>query len=465
MQALVFTQDTSNQYLLGGTTSNGRFQLWRSHDLNQWQMLRLSGDPHFSARLGPGGYPSHLFAEPSGELLLVLSDLEFGLRYARFDPDRGTISLDLIKDAGLQAYAMTALQGGSYLLALEQPDGIDLRRYRRFQSPQNGANPAAKPIYTETEVDRAGNRWHRTFARSRVIAPDVTAIAGEADGRVWWGIETGVMSVRGRDFFFQDASMGFFTHNVADIRPCGDTIYFAALHGDQNRLAMARVSRSAGGRTDYAVEVIALPDAKGDVTSLSCSSGSGSKAAIALVGTADGHVFMVRRHEIVWRQQLAKDAAITAFAATATDPTAYIATAAGNLFEMNNGTVKPVASTGGVTPISALTIDRKGRLWMARDGAGLFRRDAKGWTHIAPDAFPYRSIASLHADPRRGVWVLPSSAVTSVGLVHVTDKQFQLYNPPSRRLARPIDIDVTADGNLWIGTALDGFYRLERARP
>ena len=357
IHALVLTQDRSNRYLLGGTTGDGRFRLWRSNDLRQWQMFRLNGDRHFNNRFGAAGYPSHLFAEPSGELLLVLSDLQFGLRYARFNPDHSAVRLDLIKDAGLEAYAITAMQDGSYLLARDLPHAIELRRYRKFQSPQNGDNPAAKPIYTETEVDQAGNRWHRTFARSRIIAPDVTAIASETDGRVWWGIETGVMSVKGRDFFFRDASMGFFTHNVADIQPCGDTVYFAALHGDQDRLAMARVSRRAGGRTDYAVEVISLPDTDGAVTALSCGPGSGFNDAIVLVGTADGHALMVRRHEIMWRQRLAKGAAITAFAVTATDSTAYVATSSGELYELNRGKTQLVDQPGDIAPISALAVD------------------------------------------------------------------------------------------------------------
>ena len=209
--ALVLTQHTSGRYLLGGTTSDHRIRLWRSNDIRQWQRLRLRGDRHFTNSYGPAaGYPSQLFAEPAGQLLLVVSDFKFGLRYARFDPDRGTVNLDLIKDAGLEAYAIAALQDGSYVIALEKPDGIDLRRYRSFQSPHNGDNPPSKPIYTEVEVDRAGNRWHRTFARSRFIAPDVTAIAGEADGRVWWGIETGIMSVKDGDFFFQEVKQPFF---------------------------------------------------------------------------------------------------------------------------------------------------------------------------------------------------------------------------------------------------------------
>jgi len=52
-----------------------------------------------------------------------------------------------------------------------------------------------------------------------------------------------------------------------------------------------------------------------------------------------------------------------------------------------------------------------------------------------------------------------------VGLAHVTDEGFQLFNPPGRRLAQPIDMDVVDDGHVWIGTALNGFYRLERAQP
>ncbi len=468
IRALVLTQDSSGRYLLGGTTSDGRVRLWLSNDIRQWQMLRLRGARHFTDHFGPSNYPSQLFAEPTGQLLLVVSDAQFGLRYARFNPDRGTINFDLVKDAGLEAYAIAAQQDGSYLVALEQPDGIDLRRYQRFQSPHNGENPPNKPIYTEVEVDRAGNRWHRTFAKARYIAPDVTAIAGDANGRVWWGIESGVMSVKGRDFFFQDASMGFFTHNVAHIRPCGDAVYFAALDNDQDRLAMARASRGVGyganRQTGYAVEVVSLPDSGGAVTALFCNASPATETPTLLVGTENGDVLAVNHHEVLWHRQLESRAAVTAIAATA-EGVPYAATSTGDLYQFEDETVRQLAQPGDPAPISALTVDRSGRLWIGRDGKGLYRRDANGWTRGVPDTFPYQSVAALHADPESGVWVLPAPDVTSVGLAHVTDTGFQLFNPPSRRLARPIDIDVFDHRHVWIGTALNGFYRLERAKP
>jgi len=60
---------------------------------------------------------------------------------------------------------------------------------------------------------------------------------------------------------------------------------------------------------------------------------------------------------------------------------------------------------------------------------------------------------------------LPGPDITSRGVARVTATGFEFFNPPSRRLAQPIDFDVAANGDLWIGTALNGFYRLERSRP
>ena len=263
--------------------------------------------------------------------------------------------------------------------------------------------------------------------------------------------------------------MGFFTHNVAQIRPCGNTVYFAALHDDQDRLAMARVSRVVGGgatrRTDYAVEVISLPDTRGAVTALFCNAGPDTDPPTLLVGTADGDFLAVDHHEVLWHRRLGESTAVTAIVTATTHAALYAATSAGDLYQLKDGTVQRVAQPGEIPPISALTIDRSGRLWIARDGEGLYRRDANGWTRVAPNTFPYQSVAALHADSRRGVWVLPGPDVTSVGVAHVTDEGFQLFNPPNRRLAKPIDIDVVDNGHLWIGTALNGFYRLERAQP
>ena len=469
IRSLVLIENRAGRFVFGGKLQGGSFQLWRSNNLSDWQPVTTRGPEQEDNNFSRADYPSNLFAEPSGDLLLLTSDAIFGLRYARVNPDQGRLELDLVKDAALEDYAVTALGDGSYLVALAQGDGIELRRYRRFQSPDNGVNPPAGRIYTEVETDASNNRWHRTFARHRTIRPDVTAIAVEEDGRVWWGIESGIMSVNRSDFFSQEVAEGFFAHAVSDIVPCGDRVYFAAPRAPRDRVALARVTGSVtttlGRRTAYATEAISLPAFEGQITALTCFNPQGSGRASLVLGTSGGEMLALHRHEPLWRTSVGRSAAVTAIAADR--GSLFAGTAEGRVYHLTGDGLVPAAAPPGEGAISAMTFDAKGRLWLAKENEGLWVAEPAGWRQLADPSsdFPYRSIAALHADPKNGVWVTPSPESLSVGLLQVTDQGIRYFNPPSRRLAKPLGIDVAANGDIWIATALHGFYRLERAVP
>jgi hypothetical protein len=406
-------------------------------------------------------YPAQLFAEPTGDLLLLHSEGIHGLQYSRLHPDTGRAIPDLVKDAGLEAFAATVLGDGAYLVALQQSDRIDLRRYRRFQTSEPKADLRNSPLYTEMETDAQGNRWHRTFARRRFTLPDVTAVAVEPDGREWWGIEAGVFSRKGKDYFVQFVPEGFFFNTVSDIVPCGSAVYFASRHLDEPRVGIA-LPRSSGGRTTYSVEARRIEDAEGRITALACD-----RNRTLLVGTSGGDVIALTGDRVDARFHLENGEAASAITAHPREAPVYFGTNRGRLFRLADDFQEIDITPADGQPIQGIAIDRQDRLWLAIEKKGLYLRRGQRWEDRSPaiPGLPYFSVTDMIADPAEGLWLLINPEFASPGLGYFDGTDIRFLNPPHRPLATPVDLAVAADGTVRVGTALEGFYKLERPAP
>lgn len=457
---LMLVEDAKGVTRLGALTQQGSLRLWRSNDLERWTMRQLSAQV-LGAGWGSGNYASYLLAEPDGRLLLLLSDRTYGLQFARFDPDTSEPAADLVKQAGMEDFAATATDQGSYLVALRESDGITLRRYRKFQSPAVPQNPRWSRLYTEVEADGRGNSWRRTIARGRFILPDVTAVGVQPDGRVWWAVESGVFSMDGQDSFFQDVSQGFFHHYVSDILPCGKAVYFASRFLPEPKVGSALPRRGAG-RTTYTVEATRLEGAAGRITALACD-----RDKRLIVGTSEGDVVVLQDTEIVRRLSLARGQSVAAIAADPGQPGSYLGTDQGRLYRLAEDLQEVDVGPARGHAIQAMAIDRDQRLWLAIEGRGLYRRHDGRWqdrSALVAD-LPYFSVAALRADPVAGIWLLPHPEVAPLGLGYSDGETLSFFNPPHRRLSAPVDFDVAADGSVWIGTGFHGLYKLERPAP
>lgn len=195
--------------------------LWSSNDLVSWDTrdFDLNRYNHVS-EVAP--HRVQLLPHNNTELTALISDTKVGLQYARFNPDTDEPVFDLVRGTGLEDYAASPV-GNRYLVARRLNDAIEFREYEHFQTHPAGRQPDRGIIYSEYSPGIGGNNWRRIFARWRVIQPDVTTVAVGADERVWWGIETGAMTLKENDFFAVDVADGFFHHHVTMITPCGKT--------------------------------------------------------------------------------------------------------------------------------------------------------------------------------------------------------------------------------------------------
>jgi hypothetical protein len=447
-------EDRSGRYRLVAIDGEAKLVLWSSNDLKRWQQRKFVINDYRFPELA-STHPLTLFSESSGRLLVLLSDGSYGLQYTRFQPDAGVPSVDLVKDAGLQTYAAASLGQGNYLVALRGNDVIRFQQYRTFRAPENAANSRQSRVYVESSSDTVGRRWQRIFARERWILPDVTTVGAAADGRVWWGIETGVMALKDGDFFFSDVAGGFFHHDVTHIVPCGSRVAFASSTLRAPVLGFAERSRGSGR---FAIRSQQLKNMRGRITAVTCAMDE-----TLYVGTEKGDVLGFDEREVVMEQRL-NDESVTAIAFDRATASVWVGTAAGRLYQSGSRLQEvrlPPTATG---PIRALAVDRTARLWAATGNAGLHRRSRKGWLHIAPGTtrLPYTAIGSIRADTEDGVWLLPHPGIRSIGLAHFRRDETELLNPPDRRLEAPTGLSVGPDGDIWLGTAYHGVYKLER---
>jgi len=200
-------QDSGGVYRLALFSGNGQTKLYSSNEGSNWSVrgLSLKCDCKSSSNQV---HSFQLFPQPRGGLTLLVSDNTYGLQFTRFNPDAGNPELDLVTRALTQPYAATKTPDGKFLVALKKNKGIEVYQYSNFST--NRTNKARFAIYTEQDQDHADNTWNRIFAYRRVITPDVTALAVGPKGRVWWGIESGIMTRTEKTFSVQDVGNGFF---------------------------------------------------------------------------------------------------------------------------------------------------------------------------------------------------------------------------------------------------------------
>jgi TolB-like protein len=459
-------EDRGGTFRMTALGRNGEMHLWSSKDAGTWQPRSFQIDSPYGT-FAPM-HRTQLSALPNGELLLLVSDPVVGLQYARFQPDGGEPRLDRVSRTALEAFAAVPARSGSYLLALRQNDEILLREYRKFNTTGVGVKKyeRAWPIYVEEDRDRSGNRWRRVTARARVIIPDVTSVGVEPSGRVWWGIESGVMAKTGEEFFATDVSQGFFYHYVTTIKGCGGgTVWFGADHLDRPVVGYVRMVRNAvvaALLTKF--ETRPVPGASGAVTAMAC----GRSAGEVYVGTSRGDLVGMTADAVPARWALEGAPHITALAVEPQTGAVWVGTKDHGLYQIQGGSPRRVTLGAGLLDrhVTALTVDANGALWVALYGKGLARRSGEQWTSFTPgnSALPDWSIGQLAAAPTGGVWYLVHPETRSRGAGYFDGSRGRLHNPPHTILDRPSSLALDPQGHVWIGTWFDGLYELEPPR-
>jgi TolB-like protein len=454
----IICEDASGVYRLAAIGDDNHLHLWSSRDVKSWQ-LKSHAVNRYTYAENAAPHRMHLYGEGPNTLLLIMSDAQFGLQYVRFNPDVEAPRFDLVKDAGLEAYSITPFKNNSYLVAQQKHDVVELRHYSRFQSDRPKGGEPGSIIYSEYATDDDDNEWRRIFARMRAIQPDVTTVNVAPDGRVWWGIETGIMSFKGADFYSADVSQGFFHHHVTSIEPCGDTTAFASRDAIEPVIGWAD-AKSKGFRLARRQ----LQDTAGTVTALGCINDD------VYIGTSTGEFmrFDGQATEVLHRFSGQAITAITAGVAPALPAAGrqvWIGTDQGHVYRYQSVMEQTAFPDADGQPVRALAVDADGVLWASVDGRGVFHFKERQWSGIAPidrgAVRSYQSVMTIRPDPDKGVWMLPGPEEVSHGVLYSDGARSLLLNPPDRIIQAPTGVGVDARGVVWIGTAFDGLFRLE----
>jgi ligand-binding sensor domain-containing protein len=116
--------------------------------------------------------------------------------------------------------------------------------------------------------------------------------------------------------------------------------------------------------------------------------------------------------------------------------------------------------------VRSLEIDQSGTLWAAVNKKGVYQLIKDQWKQHEESSNElshlFKSIGIIRKDPKNGVWLMSDSDVQSHGILHTDGHTTTLYNPPDRILKAPTGLSVDPIGNVWIGTAFDGMFRLQR---
>jgi hypothetical protein len=447
--AIALGQDKTGRYYAIIASGSGRPFVYTSNDGTVWKntamLSKFYGDSKAFAT-----FPMTLFSE-NDAMTLVFSDVYTGLQYSKIGPDSATTP-DLVTQSALDTFAITRTDTG-YITAQWKDDDIHIQQFSQLAFPTNPVNPANEVIYTERSKSSTGEEWNRIFARERFRVPDVTAIDATPDGHLWWGIETGIMALKGKDFFMRDVSEGFFYHFVDQITHCGDRVWFAS-----SKLSPARVGFNHGGAPNAASlgQSLKLPELEGAVTAMACGNNgamyfaSAEGKIVALPASGKQTILSLPEN---YKGQLASLAYDTV------SQRLLAGTAKGAILSVSDkGEVSVIHSYTGHS-IDALASGKDGVLWAGVHDDGLYAIKADGTVikhHTQKDIRV--NLQKLIAGNHQDVWAIASRYAPSPGLIHADKNSVSFHNPPQKTLDEIIDFTLAEDGTLWIGTNLDGIY-------
>ena len=394
---LLLTQDSSGAYRLGYFGGHGKIHLWRSNDGRGWTAkqfaVRFWNQSFFPT---PGTHRMRLLPLDNSQLLMLVSDNMYGLQYARFHSDTQAPLLDLVSRAGLEAYGVTEAppnEAGAtdpsapperdYLVALKHGDRVEFRRYRRFNVNGHAIEKDIRnwPIYREVEADSQGHTWHRIFAQVRRIIPDVTSLGIDPDGRIWWGIESGVMYKQGDQFLATDVSQGFFHHLVTNITssPNG-RVWFSSKHLREPKLGYIDrpppIDQTLRTGAPPRFETVSVPGIDGAIT----DAAAGLDGSQVYVGTSRGRVVGFDGTRLFFDQTFGSP--VTAVAFDRITQTLWVGTEQGGVSRVKGhevtrygGDAEDGLAAGAVLD---LAVDARRVVWAAVTGCSARRPRDKG---------------------------------------------------------------------------------------
>ena len=465
---LSLVQDSSDVYRLAYLGFRGKLNLLRSVDGLDWTKnevdVKLWKETFVPT---PKTHRIRLFPLEMGHLLITVSDNMYGLQFAKFHGDSAEPLLDLVTRAGLEAYGMTKGEGDNYFVSFKETDKIVIRQYKNFNIRGEPIEKDTRnwPIYKEIEKDTQGNQWMRIFSQARNRMSDVTSLGIESSGRVWWGIESGMMYKHGEHFLATDVSLGFFNNFVTNITSCSDKkVWFSSHALDKPELGF--VAGASGVMTPLnkmrpKFQKVTVVGVRGAITDVACV----GKADQIFIATDQGDVAKFDGKNIFAKQAINLGHPVTSLAYDQNKKVLWIGTKQEGLYRIEGGDRKVFKKGEGLVSnhIVDLVIDQDGALWVSVYGEGLMRFKDNKWEHFTPENSPinYWSIDRMAGDKKKGIWFLPHDDVVSQGIAYFDGNKGVMVNPPYNVFNAPSSIVVEDEDTLWIGSWFDGVYQLK----
>jgi signal transduction histidine kinase/ligand-binding sensor domain-containing protein len=376
---------------------------------------------------------------------------------ARFDGVRFTREGPADSDALLhRIYALYEdRQGALWIGSRSGLTWLRAGRVEHYAMPESRRKSGVRTIVEDTR----GRLWARTLTDLFVVrdgglalvAPDVRAIGVRSDGTVWIVTHDGLGRVEGDRVVVTQPAPAVagearpFSVLAAVLEDDDGTVWFGAPWG------LGRLTR------DKAWTVFTSRDglpATG-VTAL-CRDRDGTLWVGTTGGLARVHggrpVTAGRRHPLLESRILAvhEDREGSLWVGTDTD----------GVHQLRDGTFTPLTTQDG------LSDDLAGPIRQTRDGAvwigtsrGLNRlQGGRLETFTARDGLANESVYALAEDARGRLWV-----GTGQGVQYLDGARFRVFAASGlpARPGRVTALHTTRDGALWIGTDIDGLYRVE----
>jgi tetratricopeptide (TPR) repeat protein len=476
--AVQLTATPYGEYWLSATGEDAKTSFWRSTNLKTWVQHRYAlgryathwtsdSSANYGRHQSISLFPHYIFGYQPNNISMVFADNRAGIQYSNFYPGVTEPKPDIVKDSEMGAFAIDFnVKDEAYWLAELNDDQIGIRAYRHLASPYNQPNNSSSPLYVERSKDSEDQLWQRYFARFKFIKPDVTAVHRSPSGRLWWGIESGLMSLYKKSFFASDVSMGFFHHHVTDIESCGDNAYFASKFNVKSEIAF-----TSNLQPQRRSKIIELPKESGQVRSLMCQKNK------IYVGTSLGWIIRVGGDRIELATKITKSA-IESVAMSSNGKQIAVGTSDGDLLVSDKGVLTDDQTKwyslnkvlGSKSAVLSVLWRGENTLFVAQRKQGLvvLKRKRKAWTKdtywlSVQSTLIYDTLAKLEFDSEGMLWGMPAADQMSQGLLKINlnppSPLISYVHPPSDRLNKMVDMDVSGK-QVIVGTDDRGVYQL-----
>jgi len=211
-----------------------------------------------------------------------------------------------------------------------------------------------------------GDQWVKSDRPA--LSHYILALRQDGLGRLWAGTSDGALVYDGTDWKRYSRNEGLTDNNVWDICPAGDRVYLGLRYGGLCVVENSRIrclDREAAGLPDRKVTVV-VKDGRG----------------VLWVGTEQGGLCGLEKEKAIHQYDRSNGLSgnyVRALICDEMQPR-YCGTWDGGLDEFDGKAWKHIDAVP--PPVTSLTLDPKGKLWVGTWGGGVIYQSPTGWTDL-----------------------------------------------------------------------------------